>query len=146
MKTNTSLPSWTSFLPTRFVCPFLHHSACQSDLPPAYRTLIRVLYPQGHALVISKFPYPDIFDIPEDVLSAVAVASKKVAVAVKKAVSADGVNILQNNRSAAGQEVVHYHVHVIPRFDNDGIKLGFKPGKIGEDEAKELLESIKAAL
>lgn len=101
---------------------------------------------QGHALVVSKKRYPDIFDIPDEVLSAVAVASKKVAIAVKKAVSADGVNILQNNRAAAGQEIMHYHVHVIPRFDNDTIKLPFKPGKLAEDEAKTLLEVIKAAL
>lgn len=70
--------------------------------------------------------------------------SKKVAIAVKKAVSADGVNILQNNRAAAGQEVMHYHMHVIPRFENDGIKMGFKSGKLGEEQAKTLLENIKA--
>ena len=79
-------------------------------------------------------------------MSAVAVASKKVAIAVKKAVGADGVNILQNNRAAAGQEIMHYHVHVIPRFDNDTLKLPFKPGKLSEDDAKALLEDVKAAL
>ena len=101
---------------------------------------------KGHALVISKKPYPDIFDIPDEVLSAVAVASKKVAVAVKKVTSAEGINILQNNCSAAGQEVMHYHVHVIPRFDNDGLKLNFKPGKLDDHDAKELVSAIKAAL
>lgn len=96
--------------------------------------------------MISKKAYPDIFDIPEEVLSAVAVASKKVAVAVKKATQAEGINILQNNRSAAGQEVMHYHVHVIPRFSNDGLKLSFSSGKLADGEAQELLASIKAAL
>ena len=73
-------------------------------------------------------------------------ASKKVAQAVSKVVKADGVNILQNNRAAAGQEVMHYHMHVIPRFDNDGVKLPFSSGKLSETDAKELLDSIKAAL
>ena len=97
-------------------------------------------------LVVSKLPYPDIFHIPDEVLSAAAVASKKVAIAVQKATKADGVNIVQNNRPAAGQEVFHYHLHIIPRFENDGLKLNFQSGKLAEGEAKELLDSIKAAL
>jgi histidine triad (HIT) family protein len=95
---------------------------------------------------MSKLPYPDIFHTPDEVLSAAAVASKKIAVAVQKAVKADGINIIQNNRPASGQEVFHYHIHIIPRFDNDGIKLPFSSGKLAEGEAEELLDSIKSAL
>jgi histidine triad (HIT) family protein len=101
---------------------------------------------KGHALVISKLPYPDIFAIPDEVIAAVAVASKKVSAAVLKAAKADGVNIVQNNRPASGQEVMHYHVHVIPRYEGDGIKLGFASGKLAETDAKELRDSIVAAL
>lgn len=129
---------WTSSLSRLYVFYLL----CLSQ----FHVALTRIYEQGHALVISKKPYPDIFDIPDEILSAVAVASKKVALAVKKVTGAEGINIIQNNRKAAGQEVFHYHVHVIPRFENDGLKLFFKQGKLSENEANELLTSIKAAL
>lgn len=75
----------------------------------------------GHALVIPKAHYVDIFDIPAKDLAAVIVASKAVAAAVKKAVGADGISIIEQNGKAAGQDVFHLHAHVVPRFD--GVKL-----------------------
>lgn len=75
----------------------------------------------GHALVIPKGHYVDIFDIPAKDLAAVIVASKAVAAAVKKAVGADGISIIEQNGKAAGQDVFHLHVHVVPRFT--GVKL-----------------------
>ena len=70
----------------------------------------------GHTLVIPKSHYVDIFDIPEKTLSQVHRASKKTASVVKKATSADGISIIQQNGKAAGQDIFHFHVHVIPRF------------------------------
>jgi histidine triad (HIT) family protein len=75
----------------------------------------------GHALVIPKAHYVDIFDIPVKELAAVHVASKAVAAAVKKATGADGISIIEQNGKAAGQDVFHLHVHVVPRFA--GVKL-----------------------
>jgi histidine triad (HIT) family protein len=75
----------------------------------------------GHALVIPKAHYVDIFDIPAKDLAAVIVASKAVAAAVKKATGADGISIIEQNGKAAGQDVFHLHVHVVPRFN--GVKL-----------------------
>lgn len=72
----------------------------------------------GHALVIPKAHYADIFDIPIKELAAVHVASKAVAAAVKKATGADGISIIEQNGKAAGQDVFHLHVHVVPRFNN----------------------------
>lgn len=75
----------------------------------------------GHALVIPKVHYIDIFDIPEKELAAVHVAAKAVAAAIKKATGADGISIIEQNGKAAGQDIFHLHVHVVPRFS--GVKL-----------------------
>lgn len=71
----------------------------------------------GHTLVIPKEHYVDIFDTPEKVLAAVHVVSKQLAVAVKKATNADGISIIQQSGKAAGQDIFHIHVHVVPRFE-----------------------------
>ena len=71
----------------------------------------------GHSLVIPKDHYADIFDIPKDILGQVHQVTKPIAFAVKKATDADGVSIIQQSGRAAGQDIFHFHVHVVPRFD-----------------------------
>jgi len=71
----------------------------------------------GHTLVIPKAHYVDIFDIPEEELAAVHLAAKQLSFAVKKATGADGISIIQQSGKAAGQDVFHLHVHVVPRFE-----------------------------
>jgi len=70
----------------------------------------------GHALVIPKVHYVDIFDIPAKELAAVHVAAKALAAAVKRVTHADGISIIEQNGKAAGQDIFHLHVHVVPRF------------------------------
>jgi histidine triad (HIT) family protein len=77
---------------------------------------------KGHTLVVPKKHSENIFDIGEKELYAVMKAVKKLAPAVKEAVSADGINIGINNNKAAGQLVPHAHVHIIPRKEGDGLK------------------------
>jgi len=89
----------------------------------------------GHSLVIPKAHYVDIFGIPQDLLCNVYKVSKKVAVAVKKTTEADGISIIQQNGTAAGQDIFHLHAHVVPRFE--GQKLpGF--GELKEVERAKL--------
>jgi histidine triad (HIT) family protein len=71
----------------------------------------------GHTLVIPKGHYVDIFDIPENVLSQTHKVSKLASLAVKKATNANGISIIQQNGKAAGQDIFHIHVHVVPRFE-----------------------------
>jgi len=71
----------------------------------------------GHTLVIPKAHYVDIFDAPEEQISQVHKVSKRIAIAVKKATGAEGVSIIQQNGKAAGQDIFHLHVHVVPRFE-----------------------------
>jgi histidine triad (HIT) family protein len=75
----------------------------------------------GHTLVISKEHWETIYEIPTGVLADVFVVVRRVAVAVKGAVEAEGVNVIQSNGRAAFQYVRHFHVHVIPRFRGDAI-------------------------
>jgi len=75
---------------------------------------------KGHALVISKKHYDPVTDTPDEILSKLHLVAKQIARAQMNGLGADGVNIVQNNGKAAGQEVPHIHVHVIPRFSDDG--------------------------
>ncbi len=71
---------------------------------------------EGHTLVIPKKHYVDIFDTPKELLAETYKVTKKIAAAVKTAIDADGISIVQQNGTAAGQDVFHLHVHIIPRF------------------------------
>jgi histidine triad (HIT) family protein len=99
----------------------------------------------GHCLVLPKKPSRNILDVDPDSLAAVMRTTQKLARALMKAFSADGVTVQQFNEPAGGQVVFHLHVHVIPRFE--GVMLG-QPG--GPMEKPEVLaanaEKIKAAL
>jgi histidine triad (HIT) family protein len=72
---------------------------------------------EGHTLVIPKAHYESIFEIPLDLAAYLHGVTKKIAFAVKKATGADGISISQQNGKAAGQEIFHFHVHVIPRYE-----------------------------
>lgn len=76
----------------------------------------------GHVLVVPKKHSVDIFDTPGEELHRVMDVAKKLAPAVMKAMKADAINIGMNNKPAAGQVVMHIHVHIIPRFRDDGLK------------------------
>ena len=90
---------------------------------------------EAHTLVIPKNHYVDIFDIPADQLSKIHVVAKQVSAAIKKATNSDGISIIQQNGKAAGQDIFHIHVHVVPRFT--GQKLpGF--GELKEAPRAEL--------
>lgn len=99
----------------------------------------------GHTLVVPKAPSRNLLDANPSTFGPLFTVVQKVALAVKKALNADGVTILQFNEPASGQTVYHLHVHVIPRFD--GIPL--KPHS-GDMEKPEVLagnaEKIRAAL
>ncbi len=100
---------------------------------------------EGHTLVVPKAPSRNLLDADPATFAALFAVVQKIAVAVKKAFSADGVTIQQFNEPAAGQSVYHLHVHVLPRFE--GVPL--KP-HTGAMEKPEVLtanaEKIRAAL
>lgn len=80
----------------------------------------------GHVLVIPNDHYENVYDIPDDVLAAVQVAGKRIALALKAAYGCDGTSFRQHNEPDGNQDVWHYHLHVFPRYAGDDLYLGRK--------------------
>jgi histidine triad (HIT) family protein len=72
---------------------------------------------EGHTLVIPKEHYETIYNVPEEEIGHLFKIVRRVATAVKKAVNAEGITISQHNEKAAGQDIFHLHVHIIPRYE-----------------------------
>jgi histidine triad (HIT) family protein len=98
---------------------------------------------RGHALVIPRAHADDIRDVGADDLAAAAAAAQRLAGRAYERLGADGVTVMQSNGAAAWQTVVHYHVHVIPRYDGDPLVLPWTPG--GEPAAGDVLEEVAEA-
>jgi histidine triad (HIT) family protein len=73
----------------------------------------------GHTLVVPKYPYTNLFDMPSDTFAHMARVAHQVALVVRTHTEADGLNVYMNNDTAAGQEVFHAHMHVVPRYHHD---------------------------
>ena len=98
---------------------------------------------EGHALVIPREHGEDVHAISDSAIAATVITAKKVAAAVEKTLQPDGMNLLQCNGPAAGQTVLHFHMHVLPRRDGDDLKLnwGLNPGDM--DAIGALAERIR---
>jgi len=99
---------------------------------------------RGHMLVVPKKHAENIFEIPESDLAAVTKAVKRCATAVKEALKAEGVTVLQLNGKASDQIVPHLHIHIIPRWEHDGLPIScwdLKPGDM--EEIKGIARKVK---
>lgn len=95
---------------------------------------------KGHALVLPKDHYANLYEIPDDLLCKAYAAAKKVGTRLSKGLGAVGFNVLQNNGEPAGQTVFHFHIHLIPRYEGDGVNLSWKPGTLTESDKQEVLD------
>ncbi|MDE7169234.1 MAG: HIT family protein [Mucispirillum sp.] len=102
---------------------------------------------RGHTLVIPKAHCRNALDTPAETGVKIYPAVTKIANAVKKAYNADGINIMQFNEPAAGQEVYHSHIHIIPRYENDQLGI-VMPARVkaAMEEIFSDAEKIKGAL
>lgn len=98
---------------------------------------------EGHTLVIPKKHFENIFEIDEEILKEGYAIAKKVANSIKKSLNIENINILQNNGALAGQTVNHFHIHVIPRVENDSVIMKSTPITIDEDKIKQITLNIK---
>ena len=101
---------------------------------------------KGHALVLPKEHYRDITELPEKAAGEAFSLAGKVGKAMKQELGAAGFNIVQNNGTAAGQTVFHFHIHVIPRYAGGPEMVAWTPGKAEAEELKATAESIRKAL
>jgi histidine triad (HIT) family protein len=103
------------------------------DMGPATR---------GHALVIPKEHADNLYELPEEAAAGVLPVAKKVAAKMKENLQCDGLNLVQNNGEIAGQTVMHFHLHMIPRYKKDGQKIEWVPGEISQEELEAVRQQI----
>jgi len=97
----------------------------------------------GHVVVASKRPAATILDLTEKEAAHIFAVTRDVAAAVERAFTPDGITILQANRPAGWQTVPHFHLHVLPRYKDDKVTLGWPRREPGLDRLRELATRIK---
>jgi len=97
----------------------------------------------GECLVITKKHYESLFDLDPALGTKIFDLSQRVAVKIKETYNIDGLNLLQNNGASAGQQINHFHIHVMPRYDLDGIVMQGKPIDPTETEFNEVAAKLK---
>ena len=98
----------------------------------------------GHTLIIPKAHFESIFNIPENTAVNLQRLVVRTAAALKSSLGTSHINILQNNGKSAGQTVFHYHVHLIPRYENDDVNIGWATVKHSPEEFSSCVDSIKS--
>ena len=101
---------------------------------------------KGHCLVVPKEHYESLIETPEEIINYSMKVAKKIARAMSASLANEGFNVLINNNKVAGQLVPHVHMHIIPRFKGDGIRLNWTPKKYKEKEINEFADKIKKFL
>jgi histidine triad (HIT) family protein len=97
----------------------------------------------GHALVVPRAHSADLLEIEPDDLSASILAAQRLAKRMMEKLDADGINVLNACGAAAWQTVFHFHLHVIPRYEDDPLKLPWVPGPGDEDEIAAVAEKLR---
>lgn len=97
---------------------------------------------KGHALILPKDHYADLFALPQELAASAMKLAKRMAEVQKDVLKADGLNVVQNNGTAAGQTVAHFHIHLIPRYEGDGQTIGWNPGSPEDAELDAVRDTI----
>lgn len=101
---------------------------------------------KGHTLILPKEHYDDLTTLDEKIGSKVLSVAARIGKAMKEGLGCAGFNLVQNNGEAAGQTVKHFHMHVIPRYENGPGMVEWDPGKASPEEMAETAEKLKACL
>lgn len=103
------------------------------DLEPAAK---------GHALILPKEHYKNLYELPDETAEKVIKLAKKMAIRMTEKLGADGFNLVQNNNEVAGQTVFHFHMHLIPRYHDDGQKINWTKLEPTAEELAEIKDII----
>ena len=98
---------------------------------------------KGHVLILPKNHFDDIYSMDDATAAHVFQVAVKVAKAMKETLGCEGLNIVQNNGEIAGQTVFHFHMHLIPRYEGDGVGLNWTPGNLSDEDKEEILHKVK---
>ena len=97
---------------------------------------------KGHALILPKEHFQNIYEIPQETAAKAMILAKKMATLITEKLHADGFNIVQNNNEVAGQTVLHFHMHLIPRYERDGQNINWIPGEPTQEELEKIKDEI----
>lgn len=97
---------------------------------------------KGHALILPKEHFQNIYEIPQETAAKAMILAKKMATLITEKLHADGFNIVQNNNEVAGQTVFHFHMHLIPRYERDGQNINWIPGEPTQEELEKIKDEI----
>ena len=112
------------------------HTVSFMDINPATR---------GHALVVSRAHWADLIEISDDDLELTMLAARRLARKIDRALEPDGFNILNSCRQAAWQTIFHFHLHVVPRYEDDALELPWVPKEGDPDEIAAVAGRIRDA-
>ncbi len=100
---------------------------------------------KGHALIIPKEHYANLYELPEDAAGRVMILAKRLAGHMTEILKCDGFNIVQNNGETAGQTVFHFHMHLIPRYKGDGNedKLCWNHLELSAEDLEQIYQKLK---
>lgn len=101
---------------------------------------------KGHALILPKAHYANIYEITEELAGKAMILAKKMAGVLTEALQCDGFNLVQNNGEPAGQTVFHFHMHLIPRYEGDQVGLLWDPKELQPEVRDEIVEKVKKCL
>ena len=97
---------------------------------------------KGHALILPKDHYANLYEIDDEVAGRAFQLAKKMVIKMTEILGCDGYNIVQNNGEAAGQTVFHFHMHLIPRYKDDNAGFGWNTGKLTDEDKEEILAKL----
>ena len=97
---------------------------------------------KGHALVMPKEHFGNLYELPDDWCQKAFSLAKKMAGQMTEKLHCDGFNLVQNNGATAGQTVPHFHIHLIPRYENDGQPINWKQTSPTAEELAAVKEEI----
>jgi histidine triad (HIT) family protein len=100
----------------------------------------------GHTLVVPRRHVRDLYTLPEELAGSILSTASRVARAAKRALCADGITLRQHNDTAGGQEVFHFHLHVVPRFSGDAERFNAPPKLISFREQEDIAGCLRVAL
>ena len=97
---------------------------------------------KGHALIIPKEHSANLYELDDELAGKAMILAKKMITKLTDVLGCDGYNLVQNNGPAAGQTVFHFHLHMIPRYKDDNVGLGWNMGELTEEDKNDILSRM----
>ncbi|PHS04468.1 MAG: hypothetical protein COA78_16535 [Blastopirellula sp.] len=110
------------------------------------KKIIVFLSLDNHPLVVPKQHFSDVYELDDECAASIMQTTVRISRATKASTNCDDINLIQSNGRFAGQDVFHFHLHIKPRFKNDGVVLNWDTATVEEEKRKETCDAIKRHL